>query len=89
MWLGKGESVIHLPTYSYKDLEGNGDTNLFKNIPHKDRHLKWFFVYFGYSKAARKAQAYIRWADSEDSQTYPEVNHFTVARYFVFVGKDK
>lgn len=89
MWVGKADKVIHLPTYSYTNMEGEGNANLFKNIPHKDRHTKWFFVYFGYSKPAKTAYAYIKWSDSEDSQTYEGVKHFTVPRFFVFVGKDK
>ena len=32
-------------------MNGGGNTNVWKNIAHKDRHTKWFFVYFGYSKA--------------------------------------
>jgi hypothetical protein len=66
-WVGKQDGgIIHLPTYTFTDLEGKGNANLFKNIPHKDRHTKWFFVYFGYSRPQQKAKAYIKWTDSED-----------------------
>ncbi|CAD8140693.1 unnamed protein product [Paramecium octaurelia] len=89
-WVGKQDGgIIHLPTYTLTDLEGNGNANLFKNVPHKNRHVQWFFVYFGYSRPQQKAKAYIRWTDSEDHQEYENVRHFTVPKYYIFVGKDK
>jgi len=39
-----------MPTYTYTDLNGNGNANLVKNIPHNNKHLEWHFVYMGYSK---------------------------------------
>lgn len=61
---------------------------MFKNIVHKDRHLKWFFVYFGYSKDKQTAYVYVKWSDSEDSLTYDKVNHFYAAQFFTHVGRD-
>ena len=50
-FVGKTDGgVIHLPTYTFTNLEGAGNPNVAKNIPHNDKHKEWFFVYFGYSK---------------------------------------
>lgn len=50
-WVGTAEGgILHLPTYTYANMNGAGNTNVWKNIPHKERHTKWFFLYFGYTK---------------------------------------
>lgn len=36
-------------------MKGEGTSNLVNNINHKNKHLEWFFVYFGYSKKLKKA----------------------------------
>lgn len=51
MWLGLG--FLHFPTYTYVNMVGGGNTNHHQNINHKDRHLQWFYVYFGYSKKVK------------------------------------
>jgi len=65
-----------MPTYTYANMVGAGNTNFWKNIAHKDRHTKWFFVYYGYSKLVQKAYAYVKWLDGEDNNKYDNVNHF-------------
>lgn len=70
-------------------MVGAGNANYYKNIPHKERHNQWFFVYFGYSKPTSTAYAYVKWSDSEDSNTYDNANHYYAPEFFVFVGKDK
>lgn len=50
-WVGKpAGGILHFPTYTYNDLQGNGVSNLYKNVNHNNKHLKWHFIYFGYSK---------------------------------------
>jgi hypothetical protein len=50
-WVGTGAGgIIHLTTYTYKNMNGAGSNNLPQNINHKNRHNEWFFVYLGYSK---------------------------------------
>jgi hypothetical protein len=50
-WVGTSEGgIYHFPTYTYTNMVGGGNSNYWKNIPHKGRHTEWHFVYFGYSK---------------------------------------
>jgi hypothetical protein len=75
--LGTAEGgILHMPTYSYTNMVGAGNTNYWKNIAHKDRHTKWFFVYYGYSKAKAQAYAYVKWTEGEDSNSYDKANHY-------------
>lgn len=80
---------MHFPTYTYTNMNGGGNANYYKNIQHKERHLEWFYVYFGYSKKAAQASVYVKWINSEDSLTYSDANHYVVPEFFIFVGKDK
>jgi hypothetical protein len=47
-------------------LNGNGNANLVKNVPHKNRHFSWHFVFFGYSRPERKARVFVKFADGEE-----------------------
>lgn len=42
--------ILHFPTYTYTNMNGGRNANLVKNIVHKNRHLEWFYAYFGYHK---------------------------------------
>lgn len=70
-------------------MNGAGNVNYYKNIPHKNRHEDWFFTYFGYSKTEAKAFVYVKWADSEDTLVYDNVNHYLAAEFIIFIGRDK
>lgn len=70
-------------------MNGAGNTNYYKNIQHKNRHLEWFFVYFGYDKATNNAIAYVKWTNGEDSQKYDNVHHYLVPQFYIFIGRDK
>lgn len=51
-WIGtEAGGIVHLPTYTYTNMNGAGNANYFKNIAHKDRHQRWFFIYYGYNRA--------------------------------------
>lgn len=86
-WLGNG--ILHFPTYTYVNMNGAGNANFHKNIDHKGRHQKWFFVYFGYSKKERLANIYVKWQDSEDSTQYENIDHYFAPEFFVYYGRDK
>lgn len=65
LWLGAQEGgIYHFPTYTYSNMNGGGNANYFKNLAHKNRHTKWHFVYYGYSKKDSTAYAYVKWSDS-------------------------
>lgn len=89
MWFGRQENgILHFPTYTYTNLNGAGNSNFYKNLSVKNRHTKWFFVYFGYSKFDKKAFAYVQWHDSREGLQYTNVNHYYAEKFFVFIGKD-
>jgi hypothetical protein len=51
-WVGTGGGgILHMPTYTYTNLNGAGNGNYVKNIAHKNRHLAWHFIYYGYSRS--------------------------------------
>lgn len=90
LWVGTPEGgILHFPTYTYSNMNGAGNANLYKNIAHKERHLEWFYVYYGYQKSSSKAYAYVKWTNSEDSLTYDNTNHYLAPEFFIFVGRDK
>ena len=63
-WVGQQDGgVLHFSTYTYTSLNGEGNANYFRNVPHRDRILAWHFVYFGYSRALRKARAAVRFQE--------------------------
>lgn len=70
-------------------MNGAGNANHHQNIDHKNRHFKWFYIYFGYSKKDTTAYIYVKWNDSDDSLTYEKINHYFTPEFFVYVGKDK
>lgn len=86
-WLGAG--ILHFPTYTYTNMNGAGNANHHKNINHNNRHFKWFFVYYGYSKKERLANIQVKWSNSDDGMTYEDINHYFTPEFFVYVGKDK
>lgn len=70
-------------------MNGAGNANHHKNINHNNRHFKWFFVYYGYSKKEKLANIQVKWSNSDDGMTYENINHYFTPEFFVYVGKDK
>lgn len=62
MWIGTHAGGIwHWTTYSYSNLNnGAGNTNVHNNMLHKNRIMSWHFIYYGYSRAERKAHIYVK-----------------------------
>jgi hypothetical protein len=90
MWIGTAAGgILHFPTYTYTNMNGAGNTNFVKNIAHKGKFVRWFFVYFGYSKKVSKAYIHVKWFDGEDSMTYPNINHYFAPKFLAYVGKDR
>jgi len=88
-WVGTAENgILHFPTYTYTDMNGNGNANLVKNIQHKNRHFTWHFVWFGYSRVERKARAYVKFLDGEEELVYDNVNHYIPEKLYLYLGHD-
>ena len=66
-WVGTpGGGILHFPTYTYTNLNGAGNANVVKNVDHKDRHHKWHFIYYAYSRKDRKARVYVKFSDDDE-----------------------
>lgn len=52
--------VLAFVTYSYGNLNGNGNANLFKTVKYGDGLAKWHFIYFGYTRKLRRAAGYVQ-----------------------------
>lgn len=61
MWLGQAAGgILHFTTYNYQNLNnGAGLTNVIYNVNHRNRHLAWHFVYYGYSRTERKIRGFV------------------------------
>lgn len=89
MWVGTtGGGILHLSTYSYTNMNGAGNNNMPQNIQHRNRHIEWFYVYFGYSKNDKHGNAYVKWGKSEDTLEFKNINHYFTSTFYVFAGKD-
>lgn len=55
-WLGTGDGgAYYMSTYTYTDMFGKGNPNIYKSIKHEEKHKQWHFIYFAYSKEKRSA----------------------------------
>lgn len=90
LWLGRGAGgIYHYSTYSYTNLNGAGRSNWPQNVRHFGRHVKWHYVYFGYSKTDKKAFAYVKFHDKEESRVWNNVNHYYAEKFLLYVAKDR
>lgn len=90
MWLGSIEGgVLHFSTYSYKNINGEGKPNQFRNVNYKSDHIKWHFVYFGYSRLRRQAAAKVIFKSRSELADFKDTNHFVPNRFYLYLGKDK
>ncbi len=77
VWVGNQEGGIYaFATYTYTDLNGNGNPNLFQLVKYKDDIKEWHFIYFAYSRKKRSAYASISFKNRKEELTFPNVNHY-------------
>lgn len=90
MWVGTAENgILHFPTYTYTNLNGEGNRNLFQNIRHEGNYVRWFFVYYGYSKVQKKAYTHVKWFNKDDNFVQSNVNHYYAYKFWFYLGKDR
>ena len=70
-------------------MNGGGNVNYYKNMNHKGRHVRWFFVYYGYSKFLDKAYAYVNWYDKGEYLSFLNVKHYYSPKFWFSLGKDR
>ena len=66
-----------------------GNPNVVRNIVHKNRHLEWSFIYYGYSKNDKKAFVTVKFSTGIETIEYNNVNHYYSPKFYIFTGKDK
>jgi hypothetical protein len=57
VFLGKGNYAF--ATYTYTNMNGAGNANVYKNIAYQSELTKWHFIYMGYSKKESRAFGFI------------------------------
>lgn len=77
-------------TYDYGALDKNEDDEnaINKEIPFKNNKGEWTYLYFGYNWRQRKAYAFVRFYDREDSFKYEGVKHFIPNKFWLYLGND-
>ena len=89
-WIGTGNGGgITLATYSYSNLQGEGNPNIHNMVPHKNQVADWFFVYFGYSIKQKKAHGIIHFKGGKEERTFENTNHFLHQRLSILIAKDQ
>lgn len=88
MTVFKHSEFYHFTTYTYVNLNGAGNANVIVNINHGQMHSQWHFMYFGYSKALKKAYIYIKWIAGESENTNPDINHYLLNQHYFILGRD-
>jgi hypothetical protein len=59
-FLSKSDNALNFATYNYVNPS---ETNVVSSVPTRDLHLKWHYVYIGYSREDRKVAGYVKWED--------------------------
>ncbi|CAK59383.1 unnamed protein product (macronuclear) [Paramecium tetraurelia] len=76
-------------TYSYQNMFGVGQSNIVKNIDHKNKHIQWHYISFQYNRETRQAYGSIIFKDDKLDLKFENVNHYLVPVFRIFIGKDK
>jgi hypothetical protein len=77
----------HATTYGYTNMNGAGNANVLQNYQHQNQITGWHFIYFGYSKAERRAFAYFQFKGGAATLNFPDLSHYWAEKFF-FVLKD-
>jgi len=58
-FIGAESQIYAFATYSYTDMNGGGNANIYKTVKYGTELNQWHFVYFAYSTKERKAISFI------------------------------
>ena len=77
VWVGAGDGGIYtFATYTYTDLNGNGNPNVYQSVKHGEEIKDWHFIYFGYSHKERRAVGYVDFKTRKERVVFENVNHY-------------
>ena len=77
-------------TYDYATIDKNveDDNEIDKEMPLLKNKGEWIYVYFGYSWRQKRAFAYTRFYDREDSYKYEGLKRFIPNHLWLYLGND-
>ncbi|CAD8123997.1 unnamed protein product [Paramecium sonneborni] len=78
-----------ITTYTYTNLNGEGDPNKYVQVPYKDQLAQWHFVFLGYSRAKRQVVGFLQWKERKENVNMDNINHYLTNSVFVNIGKDR
>ncbi|CAD8162366.1 unnamed protein product [Paramecium octaurelia] len=88
-WVSPSQDGIYaLSTYSYQNLNGNGEPNIVQIIPQDKQETKWHFILFSYNRVTRIAEGYIKFQNKQESIHFDKINHFLVPQFYLNIGID-
>lgn len=76
-------------TYSYANMNGAGNANIYTNINHAGQNQAWHFIYFGYSKAQARAYFATFLRSGVLSYNVPNAKHYFAERFFFVLRNTK
>lgn len=89
-WVGtEPEGLISLATYSYLNLNGEGNANVHQNVPHKNHINGWHHVYFAYSRNERRAIAFVQFPSGKAEISFKNINHYLTNKFYFAIAKDQ
>jgi hypothetical protein len=65
------DGIYSFSTYTYTNLVGAGNPNVYKNIKYGEDIAKWHFIYFGYTRKDRRAFAYVQFEGRREEIDFP------------------
>jgi hypothetical protein len=90
VWAGRTCDCYHYTSYSYAVANVfTGQLQQYTNIPTGVFLPTWAFVYFGYSRTARIANAYVRWTDKEVTQPLTNTNHYLSNDFWFYLPNNQ
>lgn len=86
-WVGKG--YFHFTTYTYNNMFGAGNVNIWQNIPYDGDQTEWHFIYFGYSKIEKLAFVRVEFEDEAKELNFKNTNHYLPNTFQFYPAYDK
>lgn len=89
-FVGSGEGGVYaFATYTYTNLVGAGNPNVYKLVKYGAEIQKWHFIYFGYNRNTRRAFAFVEFEGRREEADFPTTNHYLARNLYLYVAKDK
>jgi hypothetical protein len=66
-----GDKIYALATYTYTNMNGAGNPNVYKTINYGTELTKWHFIYFGYTKKDSRAFGFIQFESRKETVDFP------------------